>query len=290
MRRSVTFIKSNDWGSAVLRADQVSAGLAGRGWTAASVHAADCHSSGSIAVVVKFTDLETLETLKHRGNRVVFDPVDLFANSDFSKLDPDQARAFFETVDAVIHPNAYSIHKHKHLFRPEALHRVIPHHWDARYSAGLAGPGKNPHERFSIGYIGNPENFLEDPRLAFVPLAADFREQLRLAATFACHFSVRPDMSLKFRFKPATKVSLAASVGANIVASKDFSALELLGGEYPYFTSADPEAVLAAIERAREDFGGSQWRQGLEMMALAREQTSLDAVCSEYERLFADMA
>ena len=94
----------------------------------------------------------------------------------------------------------------------------------------------------------------------------------------------------EFLYKPNCKVSTAAACAANLITTRDESAVELLGPDYPYYVASAEEAdVLAGIEKARATFGGPEWQAGLETMRAVREQTSIDRVIDDYLSFFAEL-
>jgi hypothetical protein len=135
-----------------------------------------------------------------------------------------------------------------------------------------------------VGYLGDPRSmrlYGKIPGVAFV--SDDYFAHL---GRFNCHLSLRSG-SKEMRYKPAVKVSIAAACGANIVTTRDASAIELLGEDYPYYTEPGLDAVTATIEHARATLGGPVWRAGLERMRGVAERTRLDRLLDSYVDFFA---
>lgn len=284
-RLPIRFVKKDDSGSAILRAHQMAEALRSRGHDAlVAVSAADVRES--LVVFVKHLEKEEIDLAAAQGNVVVFDPVDKFTFHDFSRYDADEVRRYFRGLHGVIHPNSRHMKDFREYFPEDAQHAVIHHHWDPRFRAAAAG-GCRPGDRFSIGYIGDAANFV--PAAPEVTAVFDYARRLDECGRFTCHYSVRTD-STGLRYKPATKVSVAACMEANIVTTRDDSALELLGADYPYFTDPQPEAVRETVRYARETFGSETWRKGLSRMNEVRARTRLSRIAKKYENFFLGLA
>ena len=63
---------------------------------------------------------------------------------------------------------------------------------------------------------------------------------------------MRKEGSHNFLYKPATKVATAAAMRANIITSKEPSAVELLGEDYPYLADSNFSSVKKALEYAKK--------------------------------------
>jgi hypothetical protein len=286
---AIRFVKKDDFGSAELRANQIAAALAARGRDARAVRGVGRDFRRGIVVFVKHLEFEEAARAAEQGNLVVYDVVDKFTFHDFSAYDPDEVRRYFSAVDAAIHPNEYSRRRFSEYFPERCLNTVIHHHWDPRFAEAARKQGKRAPDRFRLGYIGAPENFREVPE-AVVPIF-DFQRQLELCSLFTCHYSARPKDSTGALLKPGTKLSVAASVGANVVTTRDESAMDLLGPDYPYLAPWDEKGIAETIAMARESFGGKTWLGALEMMKELKENTSLDSVVQHgYLRLFKELA
>ena len=71
---------------------------------------------------------------------------------------------------------------------------------------------------------------------------------------YTCHYSVRPENDPQFLYKPNTKASVAAAVGANVIHSRDLSLKNLVPDDYPYYTDTDLESVQKMAKYAEETF------------------------------------
>lgn len=217
-------------------------------------------------VFVKDADRGLVLDAKERGNRIGYDVIDHFCYK--SRTCP-----FADLVDTVIVPNRACIAWYAKHF-PTAHYAVIPHQWDFRIK------GKAQQYRYSPGYIGKGFNFCVegwDGATVF-----DSTKHLEAAPLFNLHLALQRRDERVALLKPATKVSTAAAVGANVLTYRDPSAVELLGPEYPFYVDRDQ---MAAIRMVREAFGGREWKRGLEKMKEVRERTSLKAIAGLYRRL-----
>lgn len=208
--------------------------------------------------VVFVKQFKGIKEAKADGCLVAFDPVDFYCY-------PNRPFPVVPEVDLLIVPNKKCAHTYKALF-PRADFLIVPHQWDSRIT------GEATQDEFRPGYVGREFNLDEH---LHVPMVTERDEQLAALAKFNCHLAAGAD-SLR---KPATKVSSAAAVGANIITRRTASALELLGEDYPFFADG---TLFDALYQARKAFGGEEWKRGLETMARVRERTSLGAVSDLY--------
>jgi hypothetical protein len=105
---------------------------------------------------------------------------------------------------------------------------------------------------------------------------------LAAAPQFNMHLCLQRRDERHALLKPATKISTASAVGANVLTYRDPSAVELLGQDYPFYVDSDQNT---AIRMVRESFGGREWKRGREKMKEVRERTSLKAIAALYRRL-----
>ena len=70
-------------------------------------------------------------------------------------------------------------------------------------------------------------------------------------------------------FKPASKLFLAASLGAPVVIEKhNDEARRLLPRDYPYYAgSTEPDEIRTLLGRVAESFGKEEWRYARQSMA-----------------------
>ncbi len=270
--RKVLFVKYYDKGSTVMAGDQIAEALRARGHEAWSVYPGEVREvRDAIVVFIKTSRWWHLAQAKRNRNRTVLDVHDTVVFKRRIKN-----RFLF---DGLIWKNRRQIDD---FGRPGQKNRIIHHQWDPRYE-----PNRLDDGTLRIGYFGLARSFQLWGRLPGVDCFDD--DYFQSALDYNCHLSVR-EPGREFLYKPNCKVSTAAACGANLITTRDESAIELLGETYPYYVvSSAPADVLAGIERVRATFGGPEWRAGLETMRAVREQTSIDQVIEDYLSYFAEL-
>ena len=270
--RKVFFVKYYDKGSTVMAGDQIAEALRARGHEAWSVYPDDVREvRDAILVFIKTSRWWHLARAKRNGNRTVLDVQDtvVFKRRIKNRLG----------FDGMIWKNRQQI---EDFGRPGQKNRIIHHQWDPRYELNrLDGTA------LRVAYVGLARSFQLWGQLPGVDCFDD--DYFRRALDYNCHLSVR-EPGREFLYKPNCKVSTAAACAANLITTRDESAVELLGPNYPYYVASSKEAdVLAGIEKARATFGAPEWRAGLETMRAVRERTSIDRVIDDYLSYFAEL-
>ena len=258
------FVVNSDFVSSELRGNHIAEALGAR------LLFADLGGTRNDTVVfVKEADRGLVLDAKDRGNRIILDVIDFYC---YKKREC----VFADLVDVLIVPNRACIEWYAERF-PAARFAVIPHQWDHRIR------GKAQQYKFSAGYIGKGFNctVTDVPGVEKVFLSD---QQLAAAPRFNLHVALQPRGGLAPLLKPATKVSTAAAVGANVLTYRDPSVVELLGDDYPFYAEVD-SAPMTLIRMACEAFGGREWSRGREKMKEVRERTSLQAIAGLYRRL-----
>ena len=269
--RKIFFVKYYDKGSTILGADQISEGLRARGLEARAVYPGELAGlRDSILVFIKTSKIHDLAGARRRGNRTVLDVQDTVVFKRRIKN-----RWLF---DGLIFKNRRQL---ADFGSPKHLSRVIYHQWDPRYAPNRVADGA-----FHAGYFGDERSF---PLWNRVP-GVDFhsRDYFTQALGYNCHLSFRP-AGRDFLYKPNCKVSTAAACEANLVTTADESTLEFLGEDYPFYIDPREDAITPGLDRARDGFGGGEWREGLERMREVREKTRLDRILDDYVRFFAEL-
>lgn len=270
--RKVFFVKYYDKGSTVMAGDQIAEALRARGHEARSVYPVEVADvRGAILVFIKTSRWWHLARAKKNGNRTVLDVQDTVVFKRRIKN-----RFWF---DGMIWKNRRQI---EDFGRPEQKNRIIHHQWDPRYA-----PNRLDGSAIRIAYVGLARSLRLWGKLPGIDCFDD--DYFRRALDYNCHLSVR-EPGPEFLYKPNCKVSTAAACGANLITTRDESAVELLGEDYPYYVASAAEAdVIAGIEKARATFGGPEWLSGLETMRAVRERTSIDRVIDDYLSYFAEL-
>ncbi len=269
--RPIRFLKYYDKGSTVMGADQVSAGLVGRGVDSATIYPRDlARLRGAIVVAIKTSRWWDLLRARRQGNRTVLDVQDTVVFKRKIKN--------LSLFDGLIFKNERQLADFGRPALAGGRDGVIYHQWDPRYRP-TAAAGRP----FAIAYLGDRRSFaLCDQIPGVVCCSSDY---FRRALEFNCHLSIRGD-EREVLYKPNCKISTAAACEVNLVTTRDASAVELLGEDYPYYTAADLPSILATIERARRDFHGATWERGLAAMRRVRERTGMDRILDDYLAYF----
>lgn len=224
------------------------------------------NARGETIVFVKDAPKALVDRAKERGNRVVYDPLDMYCYLG-------RKCSFYEDMaDTVIVPNEMAADFYVKRGFTECNFVVIPHQWDYRIAEYA------PQDRIRAGYIGNEFNcpsWWDGDRFTDMAAFPPF-------GRYNLHLSLNQRDPLHVLLKPAIKVASAAAVGANVVAYRDPSAMELLGDDYPFYVDKEPKD---AIRMAREAFGTAEWQRGREIMRKVKEKTSLAAVAALYRQL-----
>ncbi|MCX7286500.1 MAG: hypothetical protein NTW20_02785 [Rhodobacterales bacterium] len=164
------------------------------------------------------------------------------------------------------------------------------------HNADAALYGFRPEDRpsFSAVYCGNLRNTFVPERLARDVVMIDAskpykmkRNRQRLSG-FALHYCIRDDRPVSENVvKPFTKGVTAAVCRANLVTSRDVpDAVRLLGEDYPFLADGNAEGqIVDAFLRARDAFGGPDWRRGLAAMDRLRERVSGPALAVQMRRM-----
>jgi hypothetical protein len=153
-------------------------------------------------------------------------------------------------------------------FRPQPLDKLAPVYVGARQNAAI------------------PDSLRESVSMFAAARNRDMAAVLKRLPDFNFHYAVRPQPSETLRrcYKPFTKGANAAACFSNILVNREADdALDFLGEEYPYLLrSSGPGEVEDAFERARDGFGGPEWRRGLEIMRAVRERLSPPALARQF--------
>ncbi|MGE5233649.1 MAG: hypothetical protein ACM3OB_06020 [Acidobacteriota bacterium] len=268
----IVFVKYYEKGSTDISADQIAAALGARGWPARSLPVRELGAlRDGVAIFIKTSRLDHLLAAKARGNRLVLDVHDTVVFKRHIKN-----RWLY---DALIFKNRRQL---ADFGRPARLDRIIYHQWDARYR-----PNRAPADRLSICFLGEPRSFALWGQIPGVECIAS-GDWFAQAPRFNCHLSVRQP-GREFLYKPNLKVSTAAVCEAVLITTRDESAVELLGDDYPFYCGTTREEILAAIERTRAAFGKEPWLEALRRLRRVKELTHLDRVLDGYEELIREL-
>lgn len=256
------FVVNGETTASTLRGDHIAEALG------AKVFFADLGSTRNTDVVfVKDADRGLVLDAKDRNCRIILDVIDFFSYKN-------RECRFSDLVDILIVPNRSCIAWYTERF-PQARYAVIPHQWDYRIK------GQAQHYRYSPGYIGKHFNLTVPMDWGGTNIFQS-TQHLEAAPLFNLHLALQRRDEKIAMLKPATKISTAAAVGANVLTYRDPSAVELLGPDYPFYVDIDP---MDAIRMVREAFGGRDWKLGREIMKEVKERTSLMAIAELYRHI-----
>ena len=184
--------------------------------------------------------------------------------------------------DAIIFPNKRMKEDFKDVITKTIKSFVIYHHWDPR----LDVKKQKNKKKLSLAYFGTrPEKNAIYYKELSVPVFTSFLDHIKHKDKFNCLYSMRKEGSYEFLYKPSTKVATAAAIGANIITSKEPSAVELLGKDYPYLTDTDFESVKKTIEYAKETFGKKVWSDALKTMKEVKKRTDINNIVDGYIKI-----
>jgi len=262
--REVCFVKYYQKGSTDIAADQMAVALRRRGVAARSIFARELAGvRDSVLVFVKRIDLLDLWRAKRAGNALVVDVQDTVVFK--------RGIRYAAAWDGMIFRSRRALEDFGR-GRPGAV--LIPQHWDERYR-----PRTVPDDRLRLGFLGDARSL---PFIEPIPgLVAVFDDWFGRAVEFNAHLSVRGTQR-ELLYKPNNKVATAAACNAVLLTSRDESARDHLGDDYPFYTDSDRESVLAAIAELERRVGGPQWRRALEKLAAVRVDTSLERTTDLY--------
>jgi hypothetical protein len=136
---------------------------------------------------------------------------------------------------------------------------LLPHHADQRISVIV-----EEHLEFGIAYFGLTKNcFLPAPIAQQIKVfeTRDYQatEWMQNLANYPLHFCIRRKPEKSHSYKPATKLFIAAKVGAAVITTRDESDAELLlPPDYPFYChSRTARSVGEMIEFAKASYGTS---------------------------------
>jgi hypothetical protein len=218
---------------------------------------------------------EGVESLKKRGNVIL---------ADFVDARPDASIIPFIDVLIASSLRAFITYRIRH---PEIRVHHITHHVDLRITPG------SPRDQFTAGYFGEIVNTLtgngigEWVEFIHVDTSRANHSWLERLQDFSFHYAVRRSRDIDDQ-KPFLKGFTAAHCGANILIQANAGdASYYLGEDYPYLMpeNASVDDIIEYLRRAKEGYGGPEWRDGLTVMEEVRERSSLMRVAAEVRNL-----
>ena len=103
------------------------------------------------------------------------------------------------------------------------------------------------------------------------------------------HYGVRPPVpnTLWRSYKPFTKGMVAAACHSNILITQDTDdVLDYLPRDYPYLIPASNDAdVIEGFRKAKEEFGGATWTEGLDQVRASLERVAPKALAAQFTNI-----
>tara|TARA_B100001123_G_scaffold448273_1_gene608608 strand:- start:719 stop:1624 length:906 start_codon:yes stop_codon:yes gene_type:complete len=245
----------------------------------------------SIIVFVKVLDdshnitEENLTILKNNNNMLVYDPTDWWC---FCNQIPTSDMNNYKYMDGLIAYNRGMLFNKElgklSLFPNLKEYHIIEHHIDEKLwnEKGTMFEG-----RVSFGYLGTHES--NSPILWNIPgvgRITQWKIIARATNLFNCQFSIRDEKTLGFYYKPGTKVIAAAGMDANMILTKDWSNVELLGDDYPYYVEHNEQSIWLMMEEVNRTFKKEKWKYAKSIMDKVRDDCNLESTLKKYIELF----
>jgi hypothetical protein len=144
-----------------------------------------------------------------------------------------------------------------------------------------------------LGYPGHtviPPTLEHSIRVLFVIKEREMRRALAELPAFNFHHAVRSTIAsevnpdLRRQYKPFTKGMIAAACNANVLVNEQVDdAVDFLTRDYPYLIrSNDASAIEDGFRKAREEFGGPEWRRGLKIMQAMKARVAPEALAQQF--------
>lgn len=269
MRRKILFVKYYDKGSTVMGADQISEALRAKGVDSRAIYPAELpRVRDSFLVFIKTSKIHHLLAARRRGNTTILDVQDTVVFKRRIKN-----RRLFH---GLILKNERQL---RDFATPRHNARILLHQWDPRYRENTLDG-----REIRLAYLGLERSL---PLWNRIPgVAFHDHDYFRHGLDYNGHISLRQP-GREYLYKPNCKVSTAAACAANLVTTRDVSAVELLGDDYPFYCEGTAEGLLQGIEEMRRQFGSAAWKRGLDRMREIRERTSIERIADDYLDYFA---
>lgn len=267
--RPVVFVRYDEGGAAPARLEQLAAAFGARGLACRTIAARELGRVRDATVIfIGTAKFWHLVRARLAGNRTLLDVRALPA----CLRRPGSARL----LDGAIFRNQ---RQRRDFDRPRWTSRVIYDAPEPGLSAHAVAPGE-----FHVACFASSAASEHYGRLRGVAFIAS--DPTRHAPQFNCHLALRGPGHAAL-YQPGTEVANAAACRAVLVTSRDESAVEMLGEDYPFFCASDRAAVEAALARARKRCGGPDWREALARLQKVSAKTRLEAIVEQHFEHFA---
>jgi hypothetical protein len=152
--------------------------------------------------------------------------------------------------------------------------------------------------KFAAVYLGHKNNTIlsrkvrDHVEVHDVQDSEAFETSLSALSGFGLHYAVRKRRATEGVFKPFTKGFTAAACGANILIQRDAHDVQYyLGDDYPFLINdATPRSINQGFARAKDGFGGSDWRRGLDQIADVAARSSPAHVAEELRAILDEVS
>ena len=284
IHRKVIFRAKAKWGSSINRGEEISNHLKSLGYDTMYTEGVGVGNGGityslpndtrdSTIVVLKDMHQDEFVMLKNNGNKIIIDVIDCIANGDYTM----EQIYKWPFMDGLIVPTE-QLAVEARILRPDLEVAVLYHHWDKKHLKNIEHYKNTEEYKFRLAYIGSPAGHFHKDQIENLTAVHEWEKMTSTSPYYTCHYSVRLENDPQFLYKPNTKISVAAAVGANVIHSRDLSLKNLLPDDYPYYTDTDLESVQKMAKYAEETFDSEIWHTGLEMMRELKERTSLERI------------
>mgnify|MGYP003141923391 CR=1 FL=1 len=228
---------------------------------------------------------ENLTILKNNNNILIYDPTDWWC---FHTEHEDPNREKYKYIDGLI---AYSepmiVHDQvgkKRVMPNLKAAAIIEHHIDEKL---WNESGEMFDDRVSFGYLGSHQS--NSPILWGIPKigrVTEWKMIVHAKHLFNCQFSIRKENTQGFCYKPGTKVIAAAGMGANMILTRDWSNVQLLGQDYPYYVEDTEESIWLMMEEVNKTFKKEKWNYAKSLMDRVRNSCNLNSTIDKYLDFF----
>ncbi len=230
-------------------------------------------SNKDIILFIKDLHYKDLVFAKRRGAKIIYDIEDSFFYPFHLTFEP-----YF--CDGILFPNEKMLSDYKKKTE-KAICTSIYHNWDPRFKGVESPRGKRA---FNIGYFGIfPEkNAINYKELHVVDLGHDFEKHLRTGKRYPFHYSCRDNKDKEFKYKPHTKIATASICNSILITSKDFSSVEILGENYPFYLTNNLDDDIKMINKMKKSYNRGELAIWFDKMKKISELLSPNSVAKQY--------
>jgi hypothetical protein len=259
--------------------------------------------NNSIVIFIKhcfLANIKYVKELKKNNNKVICDVLDWIDQKKLNDelYDAPDLTKWLHLIDGFIVMNEYQ--KNKYEKKYNKLCYIVKHHWDPRLkNINIKNNTLDKLNLLYLGYIGHKKKnclYLDNLKEEnLIKHCNDFKiyEKEKLYNYYNCHYSIRKPDSWEYMNKPSIKLYTAAALNCNIIISDDLGAMEMLDKNYPYLikrNNINYENVKKMIEYVNKTYKTKIWYQGLDMLKIIKEKTSIENIVKNYYIPFFDKA